>query len=203
MNSPIDWKKSDGLVPAIVQDAASGKVLMLAYMNQESWALTEESKRVTFFSRSRNRLWTKGETSGNYLDFISAEVDCDGDTLLIQTKAAGPVCHTGTPTCFGQGTESDLNFLSELAKTIDDRFAKPDEEKSYVAKLIAGGIDSMAQKVGEEAVETVIASKNQDITNFEGEAADLLFHLMVLLKAKGSSLKNVAQVLKTRKLRVT
>lgn len=202
MNSPIDWKKGDGLVPAIVQDTATGKVLMLAYMNQESWALTEKSKRVTFFSRSRNALWTKGETSGNHLDFVSAEVDCDGDTLLIQAKANGPVCHTGTSTCFGAGTESDLSFLSELSQTIDDRFAKPDEEKSYVAKLIAGGIDRMAQKVGEEAVETVIASKNQDTKDFEGEAADLLFHLMVLLKAKGSSLKNVAQVLKTRKLRV-
>jgi phosphoribosyl-AMP cyclohydrolase / phosphoribosyl-ATP pyrophosphohydrolase len=195
----IDWTKNQGLVPAIVQDADTGRVLMLAYMNEQSLKLTEEKGLVTFYSRSRGELWTKGETSGNFLKFVAAEVDCDGDTFLIQARPQGPVCHEGTETCFGdEAPESPLVFLAQLQKVIDSRFEKSDADKSYIAKLIEKGPDRMAQKVGEEAVETVIASKNADLALFEGEAADLLFHLMVLLKAKGSSLAKLTDVLKSR-----
>lgn len=199
----IDWQKGDGLIPAVIQDYQSHAVLMLGYMNEESWEQTKATKRVTFFSRSRGRIWVKGETSGNFLDFVGGQIDCDGDTLLIQAKAYGPVCHTGTPTCFGEDTEitrepGSLKFLKTLGAVIDGRFRDPGSEKSYVAKLIQSGTDRMAQKVGEEGVETVIASKNDDLSKFEGEAADLLFHLMVLLRAKGSSLEQVAAVLESR-----
>jgi phosphoribosyl-ATP pyrophosphohydrolase/phosphoribosyl-AMP cyclohydrolase len=199
MNGKIDWQKSGGLIPAVVQDAATGRVLMLAYMNEESLALTEKTRRVTFFSRSRQSLWIKGETSGNHLDFLSAQADCDGDTILIQARPHGPVCHTGNETCFaGDPANADLGFLTKLTQIIESRFDSPDPQKSYVAKLIADGPDRMAQKVGEEAVETVIASKNEDQGAFEGEAADLLFHLMVLLRAKGSSLTNLVKILEKR-----
>jgi phosphoribosyl-ATP pyrophosphohydrolase/phosphoribosyl-AMP cyclohydrolase len=194
----IDWQKNQGLIPAVVQDADTGKVLMLGYMNEASLEQTEAKGLVTFFSRSRNQLWTKGETSGNFLKFVSAEVDCDGDTFLIQARPQGPVCHEGTATCWGEGAESPLAFLAKLSQVIDSRFANPDAQSSYVAKLIAGGIDRMAQKVGEEAVETAIASKNEDLKAFEGEAADLLFHLMVLVRAKGSSLAALSEVLRSR-----
>lgn len=194
----IDWRKMNGLVPAVIQDADSGRVLMVAYMNEESLAKTRETGKVTFFSRSREELWTKGETSGNFLNFVSAKIDCDGDTLLVQVRATGPVCHLGTETCFGDGGESGLSFLSELTSVIDSRFESPAQPASYVAKLIEAGTDRMAQKVGEEAVETVIASKNADMATFEAEAADLLFHLMVLLRAKGSSLEKIANVLEAR-----
>lgn len=195
---PIDWSKSDGLIPAVVQDNLSGQVLMLGYVNEESLKLTEQTGNVTFFSRSRGKLWTKGETSGNFLKFISMKVDCDGDTVLIQAQPQGPVCHEGTATCFGDEVEPALAFLGQLAKVIDQRFEARDTASSYVAKLAAGGIDRMAQKVGEEAVETAIAAKNEDLTAFEGEAADLLFHLLVLLRAKGSSLPRLSEVLRSR-----
>lgn len=194
----IDWQKMDGMIPAIVQSADTGRILMLAYMNETSLAKTLESGRVTFFSRSRQELWTKGETSGNTLEFVSLKADCDGDALLIQARPQGPVCHTGTQTCFGDDGGPPLEFLNQLSKVIDQRFTSADENSSYVAKLIAAGTDRMAQKVGEEAVETVIASKNGDLAAFENEAADLLFHLMVLLKAKGTSLENLTKVLATR-----
>jgi phosphoribosyl-ATP pyrophosphohydrolase/phosphoribosyl-AMP cyclohydrolase len=194
----IDWQKNDGLVPAIVQDADTSRVLMLAYMNQESLEITEKTKKVTFYSRSRKALWTKGETSKNYLEYVSMKIDCDGDTLLVQARPLGPVCHEGTDTCFGDEKNSNLTFLNQLTATIGSRFEEPDQEKSYVAKLVASGLDKIAQKVGEEAVETVIAAKNSNQSEFEGEAADLLFHLMVLLRAKNSSLDNVAAVLKAR-----
>lgn len=194
----IDWAKNDGLVPAVVQDADTGRVLMLGYMNEASLKATQEKGLVTFFSRSRNEQWTKGETSGNFLKFVSIKLDCDGDTFLVQARPQGPICHNGTETCFGEGDEPALTFLNQLTKVIDSRFQNPDTQSSYVAKLIAGGIDRMAQKVGEEAVETAIASKNDDLKAFEGEAADLLFHLMVLLRAKGSSLTRLSEVLSSR-----
>lgn len=195
----IDWQKMNGLIPAIVQHAESGRILMLAYMNEASLAKTLETGQVTFFSRSRQELWTKGETSGNRLEFVSVKTDCDGDALLIQARALGPVCHTGTETCFGSDEGvATLGFLGKLSRVIDQRFAASDEKSSYVAKLVAAGTDRMAQKVGEEAVETVIASKNEDLAAFENEAADLIFHLMVLLKAKGTSLEKLTQVLAAR-----
>lgn len=194
---PIDWKKGAGLVPAIVQDADSARVLMLAYMNAESLEKTKATGRVTFYSRSRQELWTKGETSGNELRFVSAEVDCDGDTLLVRARATGPVCHQGTVTCFNQ-EDIGLEFLAALSAVIDGRFNDPAQEGSYVAKLAREGLDRMAQKVGEEAVETVIAAKNQDSQVLASEAADLLFHLMVLLRAKGLTLNAVVDVLRAR-----
>ena len=196
----VDWKKMDGLVPVVIQDADSGRVLMVAYMNEESLAKTRETGKVTFFSRTREMLWTKGETSGNYLNFVSAKIDCDGDALLIQARATGPVCHLGTKTCFDSSASASggIEFLNELSSVIDSRFDSSEEATSYIAKLIKAGPDRMAQKVGEEAVETVIASKNEDQVVFEGEVADLLFHLMVLLKAKGSSLSSVVAVLRSR-----
>ena len=200
----IDWSKGDGLVPAIIQDSTTERVLMLGYLNQESLASSLKSGKVTFFSRSRQKLWVKGESSGNYLTLVSIAVDCDGDTLLIRAQPEGPTCHLGTTSCFDNDDlevrepRSDLGFLSELTAVINERFANPSLPESYVAKLIKSGTDRMAQKVGEEAIETVIASKNPDLSQFEGEAADLLFHLMVLLKAKGSSLASVATVLKGR-----
>jgi phosphoribosyl-ATP pyrophosphohydrolase/phosphoribosyl-AMP cyclohydrolase len=197
----VDWRKSDGLVPAVIQDADSGTVLMVGYMNEESLAKTRETGKVTFFSRSREKLWTKGETSGNFLNFVSAKIDCDGDALLVQARPQGPVCHLGTRTCFGEdkpNTTDGLAFLNELTSVIAGRFESPDESVSYVAKLIKAGADRMAQKVGEEAVETVIASKNSDLATLENEAADLLFHLMVLLRSKGSSLREITRVLEGR-----
>lgn len=197
----IDWQKMNGLVPAVVQDADTRNVLMVGYMNEVSLAKTRETGKVTFFSRSRNELWTKGETSGNFLNFVSFKIDCDGDALLVEARPTGPACHLGTQTCFGDagaGSKFGLSFLSELTQVIDSRFNSSDEASSYVAKLIKAGPDRMAQKVGEEAVETVIASKNSDLSTLENEAADLLFHLMVLLKAKGSSLQQITRVLEAR-----
>lgn len=202
----IDWNKGDGLVPAIVQDGLTHKVLMLGYVNSESLRQTIATGRVTFFSRSRKTLWVKGETSGHFLNLLSWSLDCDSDTVLFQVQADGPTCHLGHISCFDTFTavsstmssDDSLSFLDELGKIIDSRFANPDISKSYVGRLIADGLDRMAQKVGEEAVETVIASKNQDQAEFKGEAADLLFHLMVLLRGKNSSLKEIASVLKAR-----
>jgi len=194
----IDFAKyADGLLPAIVQDAATGAVLMLGFMNAEAVLQTEETGRVTFFSRSKQRLWTKGETSGNFLELVSITPDCDNDTLLIKARPAGPVCHNGTETCFGD-SQTSLAFLTELGSVIANRAVEP-VEGSYVSKLFAKGLNKIAQKVGEEAVETVIAAKDDDLDAFKNEAADLLFHYLVLLRAKGVELKDIADVLKERR----
>ena len=193
----IDFKKGDGLVPAIVQDHLSGKVLMLGYMNDEAVEKTKETGKVTFFSRSKGRLWTKGETSGNFLDLVSLTVDCDNDTLLIKAIPHGPVCHTGSDTCFNEDNSTTTNFLDHLESIISDRIKNPDE-KSYTSSLLAQGINKVAQKVGEEAVELVIEAKDDDKDLFLNEAADLLFHYMVLLQAKGFKLQDVIKVLMKR-----
>ena len=193
----IDFKKMEGLVPAVVQDELSGKVLMLGYMNEEALAKTQESGRVTFFSRSKNRLWTKGETSGNFLEVISMQEDCDGDAILIKAKPLGPVCHTGAATCFDESNSSQTGFIDQLRAIIKDRKANP-TEGSYTASLFAKGINKLAQKVGEEAVELVIEAKDDHKELFLGEAADLLFHYLVLLEAKGYELDEVVEVLKQR-----
>ncbi len=193
----IDFDKGNGLVPAVVQDHLSGKVLMLGYMNEEAVKQTQETSRVTFYSRSKGRLWTKGESSGNYLDFMSLHVDCDSDTLLIKAIPNGPTCHTGADTCFGEDNSGTVSFLDQLESIIEERIKNPDE-RSYTASLMAKGINKVAQKVGEEAVELVIEAKDNDEELFLNEAADLLFHYMVLLQAKGYKLKDVIQVLMKR-----
>lgn len=192
-------KYADGLVPAVVQDATTGRVVMLGFMNEEAVAATQGSGRVTFYSRSKDRLWTKGETSGNTLELVSVIPDCDADTLLIKANTQGPVCHTGADTCFGEANqENPCRFLTELESTIEARRSAPGAE-SYVARLFAKGLNKMAQKLGEEAVETVIAAKDEDPEAFRNEAADLLFHLLVLLNAKGIALKDVVAVLQERR----
>ena len=192
-------KYADGLVPAIIQDAKTSAVLMLGFMNAEALEETQANGRVTFFSRSRQKLWTKGETSGNYLDVVSIAADCDEDTMLIRANPTGPVCHTGAATCFGganAGNSTDL--LIELENVIDERRSlKP--EDSYVAKLFEKGINKIAQKVGEEAVELVIEAKDDNADRFKSEAADLLFHYLILLRAKGFSINDVVDELKTRR----
>ena len=188
---------ADGRGPATVPDSSTGTVLMLGFMNAEALEQTEATGRVTFFSRSKQRLWTKGETSGNFLDVISIMPDCDNDTLLIKARPTGPVCHTGAETCFGEA-ETSLSFLTELESVIASRAVEP-VEGSYVTKLFAKGLNKIAQKVGEEAVETVIASKDDDINAFKNEAADLLFHYLVLLRAKGVGLGDIVTVLKDRR----
>lgn len=193
----IDFKKMEGLIPAVVQDELSGKVLMLGYMNEEALAKTQESGRVTFFSRSKNRLWTKGETSGNFLEVISMKEDCDGDAILIKAKPLGPVCHTGSATCFDESNTSQTGFIDQLRAIIKDRKVNP-TEGSYTASLFAKGINKLAQKVGEEAVELVIEAKDANKELFLGEAADLIFHYLVLLEAKGYELDEVMEVLKQR-----
>jgi phosphoribosyl-ATP pyrophosphohydrolase/phosphoribosyl-AMP cyclohydrolase len=193
----IDFKKMEGLIPAVVQDALSGKVLMLGYMNEAALAKTEESGRVTFFSRSKNRLWTKGETSGNFLEVVSMQEDCDGDAILVKAKPFGPVCHTGADTCFEESNSSQTAFIDQLRSIIKERKTNP-TEGSYTAGLFAKGINKLAQKVGEEAVELVIEAKDDNKELFLGEAADLLFHYLVLLEAKGYELDEVVEVLKQR-----
>jgi phosphoribosyl-ATP pyrophosphohydrolase/phosphoribosyl-AMP cyclohydrolase len=193
----IDWAKTGGMVPAIVQDSATARVLMLGYMNREALEKTLASGKVTFFSRSKNRLWTKGETSGNFLFLKDIAVDCDNDTLLVTARAAGPACHNGTETCFGNNHPHDLGFLGVLEEVIATR-AKSDPEKSYVARLFGKGLEKIAQKVGEEGVETALAGVGASEENLKNEAADLLFHLMILLKAKNLSLRDIAAVLEKR-----
>lgn len=190
-------KYADGLVPAIVQDASSGKVLMLGYMNETAVERTNQDKRVCFFSRSRQSLWVKGETSGNYLDLVEMRADCDGDAILVKVDPVGPVCHTGADTCFGETNEGD--FLNKLEGVIRDRKTN-DADNSYTSSLFRKGINTMAQKVGEEAVELVIEAKDNDRGRFLDEAADLLFHYLVLLQAKDCRLNDVVQVLKTRNI---
>lgn len=195
----IDFTKyADGLVPAIVQDANTKNVLMLGFMNQAAVDATLSLQKVTFFSRSKNRLWTKGEESGNSLNYISMALDCDQDTILIQANPVGPVCHTGTATCWGTENNSEaLGFLANLEQVIEQRrTAAP--ETSYVASLFAKGINKIAQKVGEEAVEVVIEAKDQNDDLFLDESADLLFHYLMLLQAKGFKLADVVKILEKR-----
>jgi len=193
----IDFEKGDGLVPAVVQDYKTGKVLMLGYMNKEAYEKTLQDKLVTFFSRSKQRLWTKGETSENYLVLKEVLLDCDGDTLLIKVDPQGPVCHTGNDTCFAEINQQSLLFLNHLQKVIKDRRFNP-TEKSYTTSLFQKGINKIAQKVGEEAVELVIESKDSNDDLFKNEAADLIFHLMVLLEEKNMSLNEIVAVLEER-----
>jgi len=191
----IDFDKSNGLIPVIIQHHQTLEVLMLGYMNEEAWLKTKKEKRVTFYSRSKQRLWTKGEESGNYLTVKSSYLDCDNDTLLIKVKPAGPTCHTGSRSCFQ--TEYNQNFLFELEQIITSRYENP-TEGSYVAKLHKKGINKIAQKVGEEAVETVIAALKETEKDFINESSDLLFHLLVLLQEKKVSLKKIAKNLESR-----
>lgn len=194
----INYEKyADGLVPAIVQDAETRKVLMLGFMNAEAFEQTRKSGKVTFFSRVRQTLWTKGERSGNYLELKEISIDCDNDTLLIKATPTGAVCHTGADTCFDERNESE-NFLFELDKTIVNRKENP-SENSYTSQLFQQGINKIAQKVGEEAIELVIEAKDENKDLFKNEAADLLYHFLVLLAAKNISLKNVCEVLENRK----
>ncbi len=193
----VDFSKSaDGLVPAIVQDACTHRVLMLGYMNRESLDRTLNEGKVTFYSRSKKRLWTKGEESGHFLMVDEVKADCDQDTLLIRVRPSGPVCHTGSDTCFEEKNENE-SFLIELENTIIDRHQNPTEH-SYTASLFAKGINKMAQKVGEEAVELVIEAKDNNEELFLNESADLLYHYLVLLIAKGYVLEDVIEVLKKR-----
>ena len=190
-------KHPDGLVPAIVQDASTKRVLMLGYMNQEAVNATQEKQQVTFYSRSKKRLWTKGEDSGHFLQLVDMAVDCDQDTLLIQANPVGPSCHTGDDTCWGEDNTSSYGFLTALEEVIADRKNNP-SDKSYVASLFAKGMNKIPQKVGEEAVETVIEAKDENSDLFLNESADLLFHLMILLQAKGHRLDDVVQILEER-----
>lgn len=189
-----DFKKHE-LIPAIIQDAETNVVLMLGYMNEEAFAKTQKENRVTFFSRSKNRLWTKGETSGNFLNVKNILLDCDNDTILIKAIPVGPACHTGSDTCFNE--KNTGNFLSKLQQIIKDRKNNP-SEKSYTASLFKEGINKIAQKVGEEATEVIIEAKDNDSEKFKNESADLLFHLLVLLEAKNVSLNEVIEVLEKR-----
>jgi phosphoribosyl-AMP cyclohydrolase / phosphoribosyl-ATP pyrophosphohydrolase len=193
----MNFDKQDGLIPAVVQDARTAKVLMLGFMNAEALAKTKAENRVTFYSRSKQRLWTKGETSGNYLEVVSLHEDCDQDTVLIQAHPQGPTCHTGADTCFGAENKSKAAFLDYLEGVIASRKTER-PESSYTATLFAKGINKVAQKVGEEAVELVIEAKDNNIELFKGEAADLLFHYMVLLQAKDCSLSQIIDVLAQR-----
>ncbi len=195
----IDFKKyDDGLVPAIIQDTQSNKVLMLGYMNEEALLKTNELKKVTFFSRSKQRLWTKGEESGNFMELVSIAVDCDNDALLIKVNPTGPVCHKGTDTCWKEENVSNFGFLSELENIIENRIAQTDNKDSYVSSLFRKGINKIAQKVGEEAVEVVIEAKDNNNDLFLNESADLLFHYLILLQAKGFTLSDVEKMLRQR-----
>lgn len=192
----VDFQKNaDGLVPAIVQDANTKTVLMLGYMDEAALEKTQATKKVTFFSRSKQRLWTKGEESGNFLGLVDIKVDCDKDTLLVLANPKGPTCHTGTDTCWGESNTTSFGFLSQLEEIIAVRKENKEDEKSYVASLFRKGINKIAQKVGEEAVETVIEAKDNNDELFLNESADLLFHYLILLQAKGFRLKEVEEVL--------
>ena len=196
----LDWDKNDGLLPAIVQDVRSGQVLMLAYMNRESLRITLAEKRATFFSRSRNRLWTKGETSGNWLHVVAVETDCDQDTLLVLANPDGPTCHLGTSSCFGDDIASDaagLSFLMRLESVIAQRISDR-TEGSYTARLWSEGPTRIAQKVGEEGVEVALAAVTQEDERLVGESADLLYHLALLLKSRNLSLTTVVRELEQR-----
>lgn len=195
----IDFtKNTEGLIPAIIQDVETKNVLMLGYMNQEAINRTLETNKVTFFSRTKNRLWTKGEESGHFLNVVSLALDCDRDTLLIQVKPVGPTCHKGSDTCWNENNSPTYGFITKLENTIRERKEKATSETSYVASLFEKGINKIAQKVGEEAVEVVIEAKDSNDELFLLESADLLFHYLILLQAKGYGLNDVIQVLKNR-----
>ena len=195
----IDFSKNtDGLIPAIIQDSETKIVLMLGYMNAEAYQKTVDTKKVTFYSRTKQRLWTKGEESGNFLNLIAIKNDCDNDTLLIQVKPEGSTCHKGTDTCWAEENKKDYGFISDLENTIKIRKENTDSEKSYVASLFKLGINKIAQKVGEEAIEVVIESKDDNDDLFLSESADLLFHYLILLQAKGFQINDVVNVLKSR-----
>ena len=194
----IDFTKlGNGLVPAIIQDATTNKVLMLGFMNEEAFAKTEKEGKVTFYSRSKDRLWTKGEESGNFLNVVSIKSDCDNDTLLIQVNPVGPVCHLGTDTCWGEDNKEDLMFLKQLQDFIDKRKEEM-PEGSYTTSLFKKGTRTITQKVGEEAVETVIGAMANDDENFLYEGADLIYHLIVLLTHKGYRIEDLARELMKR-----
>jgi phosphoribosyl-ATP pyrophosphohydrolase/phosphoribosyl-AMP cyclohydrolase len=197
-DSPPWGELGGALVPAIIQDAKTKNVLMLGYMDEAALKKTNETKKVTFFSRSKQRLWTKGEESGNFLELVDIKVDCDRDTLLVLASPVGPTCHTGTDTCWGEKNTQNFGFLSELEDTIASRKENKEDEKSYVASLFRKGINKIAQKVGEEAVETVIEAKDDNEELFLNESADLLFHYLILLKAKGYGLNDIVKVLESR-----
>jgi phosphoribosyl-ATP pyrophosphohydrolase/phosphoribosyl-AMP cyclohydrolase len=197
-NTQLDFSKLNGLIPAIIQDNTTNVVLMLGFMNEEALAKTEETGQVTFFSRSKNRLWTKGEESGNFLNVVSIASDCDNDTLLIKVNPVGPVCHTGDDTCWGEtNEESDIQFLEYLQDFIDQRKQEM-PEGSYTTSLFQKGTRKITQKVGEEAVETIIGAMANDDENFLYEGADLLYHLIVLLTHKGYRIEDLARELKKR-----
>jgi phosphoribosyl-ATP pyrophosphohydrolase/phosphoribosyl-AMP cyclohydrolase len=191
----IDFDKSDGLVPVVIQDEKTLEVLMLGYMNTEAFEKTQTEGKVTFFSRAKNRLWTKGEESGNFLFAKSIHIDCDNDTILIKVNPVGPTCHTGSRSCFK--TDFNQNFIFELENIINDRYANP-VEGSYINKMRAKGLNKIAQKVGEEGVETVIAALAETKEDLIGEASDLVFHLLFLLKEKELSIKDIAKNLESR-----
>ena len=193
----LDFEKMNGLIPAIIQDDYTQKVLMLGFMNEEAYKKTVETGKVTFFSRTKNRLWTKGEESGNFLQVISIKADCDNDTLLIKAVPAGPVCHTGTDTCWGEENKQVIMFLKELQDFIDKRHEEM-PEGSYTTSLFQSGVNKMAQKVGEEAVETVIEACNGTDERLIYESSDLLYHLIVLLTSKGYRIEDLARELKER-----
>lgn len=195
----LDFTKSpDGLIPAVIQDAETGKVLMLGYMNKEALDQTQADKKVTFFSRSKQRLWTKGETSDNFLFVKDILVDCDGDTILIKAQPAGPTCHTGADTCFNETNSGKAFFLNYLQKEIIRNRKQNPSDQSYTSQLFKRGINKIAQKVGEEAVEVVIEAKDNNDDLFKNETADLLFHLLVLLEEKNVDLDEVIDVLSSR-----
>ncbi|WP_204345135.1 bifunctional phosphoribosyl-AMP cyclohydrolase/phosphoribosyl-ATP diphosphatase HisIE [Psychroserpens algicola] len=194
----INYDKNNGLVPAIIQDAATNTVLMLGYMNEEALQKTVETKLVTFFSRTKQRLWTKGEESGNHLKLVDIKLDCDSDTLLIKVNPNGPTCHKGTDTCWNENNSQDYGFLSKLEDIISERKQTASDDTSYVASLFAKGINKIAQKVGEEAVEVVIEAKDNNDELFLNESADLLFHYLILLQAKGFIFNDVMSILQER-----
>ena len=196
----LDWKKGDGLLPAVIQDSRTGQVLMVAFMNRDSLQRTLDTRKVTFFSRTKNRLWTKGETSNHFLNLVDIAADCDNDSILITASPDGPTCHTGTQSCFGDDIKADgadLAFLAKLEGVIAQRIAQR-PEGSYTAKLWSDGVTRMAQKVGEEGVEVALAAVTQDDQRLVGESADLLFHLALLLKSRGLSLGAAVQELEHR-----
>ena len=196
----IDFNKTNGLVPVIIQNYQNDQVLMLGYMNEAAFQKTKEEGKVTFFSRSKNRLWTKGESSGNFLIVKNIAIDCDNDTILIKAEPLGPTCHTGAVSCFNE--ETNKGFLYELEHTIAQRIVENDEA-SYTNKLFKNGINKIAQKVGEEAVELVIEAKDDNEDLFKNEAADLLYHFLILLKAKNLTLEQIEQVLSLRSKKMT
>lgn len=196
--NPDFSKNTDGLLPAIIQDEQTKNILMLGYMNSEALEKTLQSKKVTFYSRTKQRLWTKGEESGNFLYLKDIKLDCDNDTFLIQVAPHGPTCHTGSDTCWNTENNSNFGFLSQLENVITERREQANEEKSYVASLFKKGINKIAQKVGEEAVEVIIEAKDNDDDLFLNESADLLFHYLILLQAKGFKLSDIENVLKDR-----